>query len=433
MRNLLGASLLCLGTAAVAQAQPAPPAPYSAELQAQGAAVDPAAGYASEFKVSREVARANLKLQDEAITFASQLEASNPAGFVDLVIKHQPTFKVTIYYNKDVDRAALTRSAPVELRRYLVFNPLNRSRSELMDGRKALHRAVSALSRPFALEFDFDTDRYILQIPQDAEEAAYANALPAELRGSVDIRRGPMAANVAALYAGWWFTAAGYCTAGWPIRDSSGREGLLTAGHCGPPNQMYFSWNGGPTLAPPSAISNTDNGWQTLDYAMYPLGTNTTSRVVYVQNNTTYNGYTNNVPGYVSAYYEITFPKQPVNGQYLCKSGGTTGLSCGIVIDKNWSGDGKLNLVKVSKSAQPYIAEGGDSGGPVFSWSADNSMVHPIGLTISTARYADGTPCRNTSTTAANNTTCYMIFLPLTTIRGYAPFTVNTVGGFVAP
>lgn len=114
MQNLLGVSLLCLGTAAVAQAQPAPPAPYSAELQAQGAAVDPAAGYASEFKVSREVARANLKLQDEAITFASQLEASNPAGFVDLVIKHQPTFKVTVYYNKDVDRAALTRSAPVE-------------------------------------------------------------------------------------------------------------------------------------------------------------------------------------------------------------------------------------------------------------------------------------------------------------------------------
>lgn len=302
-----------------------------------------------------------------------------------------------------------------------------------MEGRKFLHRALSALNRPFGLEFDYDADRYVLQIPQDADEAIYAGVIPEPLRSAVELRKGPTAVDVAALYGGWWFTAGGYCTAGWPIRDSSGRESLLTAGHCGPPNQMYFSWNGGPTLAPPSAISNTNNGWQTIDYAMYPLGTHTTSRVIYVQNNTTYNGYTNTVPGFVSAYYEITAPRQPLNGQYLCKNGGTTGLTCGTVVDVNWSGDGKTNLVKVSRSAQPYIAEGGDSGGPVFAWSADSSMVHPIGITISTARYADGTACRNTSTNAANNTTCYMIFMPLTTIRAYAPFTVNTVNGFVAP
>ena len=106
---------------------------------------------------------------------------------------------------------------------------------------------------------------------------------------------------------------------------------------------------------------------------------------------------------------------------------------CGTIIDKNFSDDTVKNLVKVSQSAQPYIAEGGDSGGPVFAWSADGSMVHPIGIMKGTGRNASGTPCRNTSSNASANTTCFFVFTPLTTIRAYSPFTVNTTGGFVAP
>lgn len=341
--------------------------------------------------------------------------------------------KTTIYYNKDVDRALLTRNAPTELRRYLVFNPINKSREQLQADREAIHLALKAAKLRFGLQYSLKTSKFVLQIPEDANQAVYEAALPVLAKATVTFTRGPMTADIDALYAGWWYTAGVYCTAGWPIRNSFGQESFLTAGHCGPPFEIYFSWRNGPRLTPASARSNTDNGWQTLDYAMYPLGTHTTTRAIYIQNDSQYLGYTNTVPGVVTTYYEITFPRQPVNGQYVCKNGGTTGITCGTIIDKNFSDDTVKNLVKVSQSAQPHIAEGGDSGGPVFAWSADGSMVHPIGIMKGTGRNASGTPCRNASSNASANTTCFFVFTPLTTIRAYSPFTVNTTGGFVAP
>lgn len=439
---LYSAALIFGGGKGYAQENaPTAPPPFSEEAVARGKAANPAESYAKDVGVSTEVARERLALQDEAAEYAQSLVSSNPAGFVDLVIRHVPNFKVTIYYNKEVDQAALTRAAPVNIRRYLIFRPINVSREGLQAERRAIAEALSAAKLRFGLEFSLETGRFTLTIPDEAEQAAYAAIIPQPLRSKVDIQSGPLAVPVAAVYAGTWFQAGNggeYCTAGWPVRNSSGQEALLTAGHCGPPLEMYFSWNGGPNLTTVSSRAHDNTGYQTRDYAFYTLGTHTTARVINVQNDlTNSDGSRNYVPGVVSAYYEIAAPRQPVNGQYLCKQGGTTWLTCGFVMDKNWSGNGYSNVVKVSQSAQPYVALGGDSGGPTFTWSADQSMVHPIGVTIGSAYYTSSsgtrTPCKNTSSTASANTTCYFVFLPLTTIRAYSPFSVNTVNGFVAP
>ena len=61
-----------------------------------------------------------------------------------------------------------------------------------------------------------------------------------------------------------------------------------------------------------------------------------------------------------------------------------------------------------------------------------NLPTDPIGIMKRTARVNDQV-CRNSSTTASNNTTCYFTFIPLTTIRAYDPFQVNTVDGFCSP
>ncbi|MEE4211667.1 MAG: S1 family peptidase [Parvularcula sp.] len=377
-------------------------------------------------------------LQDQAAQYGQELLVTNPSGFVDLEIRHQPNFKVFVYYDKDIDRKALTSAAPVKLRRFLVFNPINKSRAQLQQDREAIHNSLSNAGLRFGLEFTLRTGKFVLTIPETAEVADYETVLPDTMKADVEIIQGPLSANLANLYGGWWFqqgATGGYCTAGWPIRDSSGREGLLTAGHCGPAYEMAFTWMDSPypKISPPSARQEGDNGWQTLDYAMYPLGAHATTRVIYVQNDTSYSGYMNTVPGITTTYYEITSPRQPANGQYLCKSGGTTGLTCGIVVDRNYSDSEVKNLVKVSKSSQPYIAAGGDSGGPVFTWSADGSMVHPIGIMQGGSEYGSGAACRNSSSTAANNSQCYFTVMPLTTIRGYSPFTINTTSGFVSP
>lgn len=411
----------------------APAVPFSESAVANGKRATPASAYATDMGVDVDEARARLRLQDEATQYAATLMAENPTGFVEMELQHKPTFKVVLYYQKSIDRELLTRSAPVTLRKYLVFNPINKSREQILQNRQAINAALNAAGLRYGLEFSLRSGKFKLQIPEQADEASYLAVLPSTISSDLTIIRGPMAEDIDALYGGWWFTAGGVCTAGWPIRNSAGQEALLTAGHCGPPHQMYFSWREGPTLSPPSVQVEGDNGWQTTDYAMYPLGPHTTTRVIYVQNDTQYNGYTNRVPGIITTYYEITHPRQTANGQYVCKNGGRTGITCGTVVDKNFSDSNNKNLVKVSQSSQPYIAEGGDSGGPVFAWSADGSMVHPVGIMKATARNTDGTACRNVTSTASSNTTCFFVFTPLTTIRAYSPFTVNTTAGFVAP
>jgi hypothetical protein len=429
---LLASALSIAPAAAQEDVSPPAPAPFSEDALARGKAADPARSYAEAFSVPAATARERLALQDEAVAYAQTLLASNPQGFVDLAIRHTPNFRIVIYYNKDIDRTALTSAAPVALRRYLAFNPIDRSRQGLEETRQSLLSALTAADVKFGLEYDLERQKFLVTIPQGSGRASYTAALPGPLKAEVELVEGALAQDIVALYAGWWFEAAGYCTAGWPVRNSAGQEGLITAGHCGPPNQMYFSWNGGPTLTNPYPWRDTDTTFQTQDWAIYPLGSHTTERVVYIQNGTTYNGRTNNVPGVVSAYYEITYPRQPVAGQYICKNGGTTGITCGVVVATNWSGDGYRNVVKVSSSAQPYIAAGGDSGGPVFTWSADGSMAHPVGIVIGAA-FLNGSPCLNTTTDPGRNTTCYFVFLPLSLIRGHDPFTVNTVHGFVTP
>jgi hypothetical protein len=430
------------GNGAYAQENPpAAPPPFSEESVARGKSATPADSYAADVGVSAAVARERLSLQDQAAEYAQSLLASNPNGFVDLEIRHTPNFKITVYYNKEVDQAALTRAAPVNIRRYLVFRPLDVSQDGLQTQRRTISEGLSAARLRFGLEFSLETGRFTLTIPAGADQTTYVNAIPQQLRSKVDIRPGPLAEPVAAVYGGWWFkTGVGgsTCTSGWPVRNSSGQESLLTAGHCGPPYEMYFSWNNGPNLTTVSSRLQDNTGYQTRDFAFYTLGTHTTARVINIQNDLqNADGSRNYVPGVVSAYYEIATPRQSVNGQYVCKQGGTTWLTCGFVVDKNWSGDGYSNVAKVSQSAQPYIALGGDSGGPTFAWSTDQSLVHPLGITIGSAYYTNPdktrSPCKNASATASANTTCYFVYLPLTVIRAYSPFTVNTINGYIAP
>jgi hypothetical protein len=424
------APLTALLGAATATAQSAPP-PYSEELVAKGKTSDPSISYAQTFGVSQAVAKERLGLQEQASVYAQSLLESGQAGFVSLAIKHTPNFKVTVFYEKGADHAAMMRAAPVEIRKYLVFNPFNKSRAKVDQDRDAIINPLRAASLPFGLEYDYETDRYSLEIPHGADQAKYTAAIPSALQTQVDIRRNALAVDAAAAYGGVFFTTGPYnCTSGWPIRNSSAAEAILTAGHC-TPDSMGFS--GGPTLTTVS-FRNAASEVATYDYAMFNLGTNTTSRVIYVYNDniTNADGTKNYMSGFTSAYYEVAAPLALTSGQFVCKSGYRTRLTCGTVVDTNYSDSSNSGNVKVSKSAQGNIGNHGDSGGPVFVWTNANSQVRPLGIFKGTNATGD-VPCKNTSTVAANNTACFFTVMPLKKIYGRTPYQVNTVGGFVIP
>jgi hypothetical protein len=427
-------SVLLVASASVSAQSPAPP-PFSEDLVAKGKTSNPAEGYAKDFGVSVANAKDRLALQEKAIAYAQNLFESGPSEFVNITIRHTPNFKITVYYDKGIDRAALMRSAPVELRKYLNFNPINKSRATLDEERASISNALRAANLPFGLEFDYETARFGLDIPEGADAAKYTSAIPQPLISKIDIRRNTMAVDATAIYGGWaWSNGTGGCTTGWPIKDSSAKEAMLTAGHCVPPNSMTFPWiSGSPTL---TTVSSRGSDTTVIDYAMFTLGTHTTTRVINIQNEPSFvnpDGTKNFTPGITTAYYEIIAPVTALNGAYVCKQGKTTLLTCGTIVDTSYSDSKGTNLVKVSKSAQGNIVMSGDSGGPVFIWSADGSQVKPIGIVKGSNQPSTTVACKNSSTVAANNTNCIFTYTTLRNIRGYAPFTINTTGGFLAP
>jgi hypothetical protein len=430
-----GVSSILLVASISVNAEVPVPLPFSEESVARGKTSNPAEGYAKDFGVSVADAKDRLALQEKALTYAQSLFESGPSEFVNIAIRHTPNFKITVYYEKSIDRAALTRSAPVELRKYLNFNPINKSRTTLDQERASIADALRAANLPFGLEFDFETARFGLEIPEGADAAKYTSAIPQTLIPKIDIRRNNLAVDVAAIYGGWsWSNGTGNCTTGWPIRDSAGKEAILTAGHCVPPNSMTFPWlSGSPTL---TTVSARGSDTTLIDYAMFTLGTHTTSRVINIQNESSFvnaDGTKNFIPGITTAYYEITAPVIALNGAYVCKQGKTTLLTCGSIVDTSYSDSKGSNLVKVSKSSQGNIGMSGDSGGPVFIWFADGSQVKPLGIVKGANPPSTTVACKNTSTVAANNTNCFFTYTTLRNIRSYSPFTINTTGGFVSP
>lgn len=347
-------------------------------------------------------------------------------------------FKVIVYYTKTVDRNTMTSLAPTELRRYLVVRPLSMARSSIEADQKVIVATLRDAELPFGVEFDLSTDRFRITIPDLSRESDYRAKFPASFARRISFVSGGVSQDTAAIYGGWWWhNSGGRCTTGWPVRNSAGQEALLTAGHCLPPASMEFSnwWTGAPTLTTVSSSDNRIVFGQSIDYAFFTLGTHTTSRVINIQNESSYvnaDGSRNYVPGIVTAYYEIASPVLVSNGAYVCKEGSVTLLTCGYIVSTSYSDSNVSNVAKVSKSAQGNIAAAGDSGGPVFGWTNSNSQVVPLGI-VKSAYLPGGLPCKNTSTTATTNTVCFYTFLPLRTIRGYAPFTINTVNGFVAP
>ncbi len=436
--------------ASIADAQqtppPAPP-PLSDETKAKPGQTDATRAVAQMLRVSPAEASERLALQEEASRWASTLVEQNAAGFVDIELRHEPNFKVEIFYNGSIDRELLQRNAPVSLRRYLVFRPVKRDKSQVAGDTAQVVEALRRAKVRFGAFYSLADDKVVVEIPDLSLRGQAEEALPPALRSDVLIRQGNVAHDSGGIYGGNWYRAGGpsggICTAGWPIRDSGGQAAILTAGHCVPRNAYFPYIDSGAYLylSDPYAWRKEIYYGKTYDYAMYRLGVNTTSPAIYLQNNTSMpDGSVNTVPGFVSAYYAIDSVKlfsQQLVGYLTCKNGARSGFTCGRLESTSYSNATHAALARVTQSNQPYIGVDGDGGGPVFAYPNGN-LVSAFGIVIATAkedvRNPDGTigqrDCKNTST---DNTRCFILYMPFIRATERHPFQVNTQNGFVTP
>ncbi|MGH3321130.1 MAG: S1 family peptidase [Streptosporangiaceae bacterium] len=161
---------------------------------------------------------------------------------------------------------------------------------------------------------------------------------------AVQVTRVPGSPRPQALYGGEAITGGGArCSTGF-IAQGGGTEYVLTAGHC---TGEISSWSSNDGYVGPSVDSHfpgTDYGLIRIDGSVDAVG------------QVLDNGGT----------YEITHAGNPPTGTYVCKTGSTTGTTCGRILDYdvtvNYAQGTVRGLIETDVCTQA-----GDSGGALFA------------------------------------------------------------------
>ncbi|MFC9792360.1 S1 family peptidase [Streptomyces sp. NPDC127584] len=241
-----------------------------------------------------------------------------------------------------------------------------------LDRIKAQLDALAAKKVPsgvVAWSVDLASDKVTVKVADDRGAAAKAFLAKAARHGAaVQIVRGQEKLEPkAAIYPGSKMTfnnSSNYCSVGYGARDSSGRQYLVTAGHC-VTNTLRYD---GTAFA---------QGYKTR----YALGTRSVDMGILTVNSghsivtavgTWGQGSTNTVA--------VKGVSRASSGAALCKSGATTGWTCGTVgsynntvtyIDRN----GGPDTVVSGLASSTVCVEGGDSGGAYISGNLAQGMT----------------------------------------------------------
>jgi streptogrisin D len=205
---------------------------------------------------------------------------------------------------------------------------------------------------------DIPTSSLVLGIPAGARDAATRQLIARARALDVPVRVEKIAGEAAtqAFYGGEAILGAsgGRCSAGFITAASSGNQYIVTAGHC---TDAINTWIGdGQTIGNTAASSFPGNDYGAIRInnpsALQPVG-----------------GVVNG-----GGYTDITGSSQVPVGATVCKSGSTTGTTCGRVLRYNATvryAEGTVRqMIETNVCTQP-----GDSGGALFAGSQAQGVV----------------------------------------------------------
>ena len=167
----------------------------------------------------------------------------------------------------------------------------------------------------------------------------------------------------------------GECTAGWSVTDGARRVtygaiiAILTAGHCGQPQQQW--------VTPENRTFIGNNGGENIAHDIMTINTAWAANRIYDGGgaNSPATQFFKSVVG-----WDRTFP-----GELLCTSGSTTGASCNLqnsaTFDFSYVNGTETytDLVLATRLNGGIGSQAGDSGGPVFALAGDSPRIPNIG------------------------------------------------------
>lgn len=459
-------------------------------------------GYLEQrFKLSKQEADDRLDRQEEAEQLSVMLAEKYPEAFLGLEIQHEPVYQVILSMASDQFDSQIRKEIPSKLRSLVKIRKSRFDVSEVESTRKAIIIALEGLS--YEISFDYSRDRFTIT----AEEGLLSqlkSRIKGNLNALIDFKVGQVARPAQSNASPSDTTTAGWlhygnrgpefsCTFAFTARDSSGRQSLLTAQHCQDKegiNEVRKNNQNGKviTFALPTSSAYYKYGYdrgfgRTYDFRLLPAETvssgpwlwfsnpRTNSYLKAKNDGTPPSGWSNDTISYTNDYlglpasggylaivgsvssgttYGVYNPGHP-KGAVRCKSGGTSGFTCGLIVNSSYYSVNEDNIVidgmvEVSQTSQPVIAASGDSGGPIIDeprWSATYGryeakaagIMHGATLfNINPVFPAVGErPCDN----RYDNVDCSFIFMPLDRVNDFAPVLINVFSGnntiFVAP
>ena len=224
--------------------------------------------------------------------------------------------------------------------------PVGRSMARLERVRAALDAAGTAPTGA-SWGVDLATNAVLVSVPAGTGAAFVARAR--SFGAAVRVERVP-AVQTQAFYGGQAILRSGSrCSAGFNARSGSGRTYVLTAGHC---TNLGGTWrtSSGQTIGPVAASSFPGNDYGAIRISS-PAALDPRGGVLH-------NG----------AFRDITGASRVPVGSSACKTGSTTGTTCGTVqaynVTVNYAQGTVFGLTRTNICTQP-----GDSGGALYAGS----------------------------------------------------------------
>jgi V8-like Glu-specific endopeptidase len=381
------------------------------------------------YSLDEAEAKRRIDLQGEIIKLSDRLNTENDPAYADMYIKHSPKYQIRVMFAATKsDRKAFVDSLDPKIRPFVKLHTVKNPRSVTARRYEQLNAILRQLEIPYTAEFDLAKQRFVVTVEDPADVERVRSALPRPLRADTVVEVGDLPEPQAAptgvqagdrLYGGNpIFEIQGnssyYCTLGYAVNYTSGgvaKKGILTAGHCA--DTMYVDFGShfvtlsGPVINKPDR--GTDGVSDKYDYQIWDVtGLTVDNQIVYKD--------LNNIPEFpASGVFRMTAITTFLNqkaGMIVCKSGHTTGITCGEITNGNLTRDGAAGWIEVSKTQQTVISLGGDSGGPWFLYPGTSTTITGVGI--------------HTAGNSVNGPTGIAVYMPIDYIDDHI-ISVNTI------
>jgi len=312
-----------------------------------------ARAYAAAYGVSGEEAVRRLDLQEDAGELGAALEANEADTFGDLEILHEPDFRVVAYFTRDGEQTIQRYVEGTPLEGIVETRQVGATLAELEAAQAEATNYYKAQGVRFDSGIDVGQNRAEIYLAPRARErldstpqVQAARELPAPV---VEVAVDELAVPMEYMYGG---LATDPCTSGFTVRSKDGREGFVTAGHCD--NTLRF--NGTVMPFQKQNIRTThDVQWHTSPSPY--------DDKAWFRDRDGKGGDYREVRSLLGRKYQRV-------GKTVCKSGKTTGYTCGTIRNRNYTpsyvGDARNKFILVDGNGGEKMLDLGDSGAPVF-------------------------------------------------------------------